>query len=55
MPFLRIIPIDLNINAPLAQFIFNWVSTFEDYYFFSAVSASFLVLPNFIFVNEYYL
>ena len=52
MPFLRIIPIDLNINAPLAQFIFNWVSTFEDYYFFSAVSASFLVLLQAWMVNH---
>ena len=52
MPFLRIIPIDLNINAPLAQFIFNWVSTFEDYYFFSAVSARFLVLLQAWMVNH---
>lgn len=52
LPFLRIIPIDLNINAPLAQFIFNWVSTFDDYYFFSAVSASVLVILQAWMVNH---
>lgn len=51
-PFIRIIPIDLNINAPLAQFIFSWVSTFDDYYFFSAVSASFFVLLQAWMVNN---
>jgi len=52
LPFLRIIPIDLNINAPLAQFIFSWISTFDDFYFFSAVIASFLVLLQAWMVNN---
>jgi hypothetical protein len=52
LPFLRIIPIDLNINAPLAQFIFSWISTFDDFYFFSAVIASFLVLLQSWMVNK---
>jgi hypothetical protein len=52
LPFLQVIPIDLNINAPLAQFIFNWVSTFDDYYYFSAVSASILVVLQAWMVNH---
>ncbi len=44
LPFLVNVPIDLNINAPLAQFTFNWITSFDDYYYFSAVSASFFVL-----------
>jgi hypothetical protein len=52
LPFLQTIPIDLNINAPLAQFIFNWVTTFEDYYYFSAVSATFFVVLQAWMVNH---
>jgi hypothetical protein len=43
-PFLINLPIDLNINAPLAQILFEWITTFEDYYYFSVVSASFFVV-----------
>ncbi len=43
-PFLITLPIDLNINAPLAQILFEWITTFEDYYYFSVVSASFFVV-----------
>jgi hypothetical protein len=43
-PYLINLPIDLNINAPLAQILFEWITTFEDYYYFSVVSASFFVV-----------
>jgi hypothetical protein len=45
------VPIDLNINAPLAQVTFNWITTFDDYYYFSAVSATFFVLLQAYLVN----
>lgn len=51
-PFFITNPIDLNINAPLAQILFNWVTTFEDYYYFSLVSASFLVVLQAWLVNH---
>lgn len=44
LPFLSVITIDLNINAPLAQVTFNWITTFDDYYYFSAVTATLMVL-----------
>ena len=52
LPFLVNVPIDLNINAPLAQVTFNWITTFEDYYYFSAVSASFFVFLEAWLVNH---
>ncbi|MCF8428848.1 MAG: DUF6427 family protein [Bacteroidia bacterium] len=52
MPFLHVIPIDLNINAPLAQFVFSWVTTFEDYYLFSAISATILIVLQAWMVNH---
>ena len=42
-PFFSPIHVDLNINAPLAQFIFNRVQNFDSYYFFSIIAASLLV------------
>lgn len=51
LPFLVNVPIDLNINAPLAQVTFNWITTFDDYYYFSAVSATFFVLLQAYLVN----
>jgi hypothetical protein len=46
------VPIDLNINAPLAQVTFNWITTFDNYYYFSAVSASFFVFLEAWLVNH---
>ncbi len=45
-PFLQTLPIDLNTNAPLAQFLFDWFKTFDDYYYFSIISASVLVFAQ---------
>lgn len=52
LPFIQIVPIDLNINAPLAQFVFGWINTFDDYYYFSAVSATILVMLQAWLINH---
>lgn len=52
LPFLHTITIDLNINAPLAQFVFNWVTTFDDYYYFSAVSSTLIIVLQAWMVNH---
>ncbi|MFA9212847.1 MAG: DUF6427 family protein [Candidatus Methylacidiphilales bacterium] len=52
LPFLVNVPFDLNINAPLAQVTFNWITTFDDYYYFSAVSATIFVLLQAYLVNH---
>src|ERR1041384_8297882 len=40
--FIHINP-ELNINAPLAQFLFKWILGFEKSYYFSITAASILV------------
>ncbi|MFZ4797473.1 MAG: hypothetical protein ACOYMA_08255 [Bacteroidia bacterium] len=52
LPFLHTVTIDLNINAPLAQFVFSWVTTFDDYYYFSAVSATLIIVLQAWMVNH---
>lgn len=51
-PFFQTITADLNINAPLAQFLFSWFQSFPDYYYFSIVSASLLVFIQAWLVNH---